>query len=131
LRIGYGIGEESLIAFLERTKQPFSVNMMALIAAQAALSDGVYLKKVLRNNKNGKLYLNKALKELSLEFIPSEANFLLVKLGKEAEEITKKLFEEKVLVRWMGAYGLPDFIRVSVGRTDENRRFIEALRRVI
>jgi histidinol-phosphate aminotransferase len=129
LRIGYGIGEESLIAFLERTKQPFSVNMMALIAAQAALSDGVYLKKVLRNNKNGKLYLNKALKELSLEFIPSEANFLLVKLGKEAEEITKKLFEEKVLVRWMGAYELPDFIRVSVGRTDENRRFIEALRR--
>ena len=131
LRVGYGIGEESLIAFLERTKQPFSVNMMALIAAQAALSDGAYLKKVLRNNKNGKVYFNKALKELSVEFVPSEANFLLVKLGSEAENITKKLFEEKVLVRWMGAYGLPDFIRVSVGTVDENRRFIEALRRII
>jgi histidinol-phosphate aminotransferase len=131
LRIGYGIGEGSLVSFLERTKQPFSVNMMALIAAQAALSDGVYLKKVLRNNKNGKLYFNKALKGLSVEFIPSEANFILVKLGKDAEAITKRLFEEKVLVRWMGAYGLPDFIRVSVGRMDENKRFIEALRRVI
>ncbi len=131
LRIGYGIGEESLIAFLERTKQPFSVNMMALIAAQAALSDGAYLKKVLRNNRNGKLYFSKALQELSIESVPSEANFILVKLGKDAEAITKRLFEEKVLVRWMGAYGLPDFIRVSVGRMDENRRFIEVLRRVI
>jgi histidinol-phosphate aminotransferase len=129
LRIGYGIGEASLIAFLERTKQPFSVNMMALIAAQAALSDGAYLKKVLRNNRNGMLFFSKALKELSVEFIPSEANFLLVKLGKEAEGITKRLFDEKVIVRWMGAYGLPDFIRVSVGRMNENKRFIETLRR--
>lgn len=131
LRIGYGVGEGSLIAFMERTKQPFSVNMMALIAAQAALSDGAYLKKVLMNNKNGKLYFNKALKEFSVEIIPSEANFLLVRLGKDAEAITKRLFEEKVLVRWMGAYGLPDFIRVSIGRMDENRRFVETLRRVI
>ena len=131
LRVGYGIGEESLVAFLERTKQPFSVNMMALIAAQAALSDSAHLKKVLRNNRNGMLFFSKVLKELPVEFIPSEANFLLVKLGKEAEGITKRLFDEKVIVRWMGAYGLPDFIRVSVGRMNENKRFVEALRRVI
>lgn len=130
LRVGYGIGERSLISFLERTKQPFSVNMMALIAARAALSDNAYLKKVLKNNQKGMHFFYEALRELSVEFIPSEANFLLIKLGKEAEGITKKLFDEKVVVRWMGAYGLPDFIRVSVGTMNENRRFVETLRRV-
>jgi histidinol-phosphate aminotransferase len=131
LRIGYGIGEESLISFLERTKQPFSVNTAALVGAKEALLDEDYLKKVLNNNRKGKKFLYDAFKELSLEHVPTEANFILFKIGKEAETLCKKLFEEKILVRWMGAYGLPEYIRVSVGRTEENRRFVEAMGKML
>ena len=131
LRVGYGIGEESLISFLERTKQPFSVNMVALAAARTALTDEQYLKKVLNNNRKGKRYLYASLKGMSLQFIPTEANFILIRIGKGAERISKKLFKENILVRWMGAYGLPDYIRVSIGRTKENTQFIEAMRRAL
>lgn len=131
LRVGYGIGEESLISFLERTKQPFSVNMMALIAAKAALGDERHLKKVLDNNRRGKQFFYDTLKELGLNFLPSEANFVLIKMGAEAEAVTKRLFEKKILVRWLGGYGLPDYIRVTIGTADENRVFVEALKRVV
>jgi histidinol-phosphate aminotransferase len=131
LRVGYGLGEKTLISFMERTKQPFSVNMVALIAARAALSDDDYLKKVLENNRKGKQYYYDALKKLNLEYIPTEANFLLVKLGPEAETITKTLFDKQILVRFMGAYGLPDYIRVTIGTAEENSRFTEALKRLL
>jgi histidinol-phosphate aminotransferase len=131
LRIGYGIGEESLVSFLERTKQPFSVNTAALVGAREALLDEGYLRKVLDNNRKGKKFLYNAFKELSVEYVPTEANFILFRVGKEAEALSKKLFEQKILVRWMGAYGLPDYIRVSVGRAEENRRFIEAIGRIL
>ena len=85
LRIGYGIGEESIISFLERTKQPFSVNMMAIIGAKAALTDQKYLKKVLDNNRKGKRFLYTSLKSLSIPFIPTEANYILMQIGPEAE----------------------------------------------
>lgn len=131
LRVGYGLGEASLMSFLERTKQPFSVNMVALIAARAALSDNEHLKKVLENNKKGKQFYYKVFEELSLEYVPTEANFLLVKLGPEAETITKKLFDKQILVRFMGAYGLPDYIRVTIGSMEENTRFINTLKRFL
>jgi histidinol-phosphate aminotransferase len=131
LRVGYGLGEKSLISFMERTKQPFSVNMVALIAARAALSDNDYLKKVLENNRKGKQFYYKTLQELSIEYVPTEANFLLIKLGPKAEAITKNLFDKQVLVRFMGAYGLPDYIRVTIGTMEENSRFIEALKKLL
>jgi histidinol-phosphate aminotransferase len=131
LRVGYGLGNAALISFLERTKQPFSVNMVALVAAQAALKDEAYLKMVLANNRKEKKFLYDGLKGLSVEFIPTEANFILMKLGPQSESISKRLFEEKILVRWMGAYGLPDFIRVTIGRANENKWFIEVLARLV
>ncbi len=131
LRVGYGICEASLASFLERTKQPFSVNIIALIGAKTALKDEKHLEKVLNNNKKGKIYLYSALKELSIEYVPTEANYVLFRIGKGAEAITKRLFEEKILVRWMGAYNLPEHIRVSIGRTSENMRFIEALKKIL
>jgi len=131
LRIGYGVGEEFIISFLERTKQPFSVNMMAIIAAKAALMDQKYLKKVLNNNRKGKRFLYTALKSLSIQFIPTEANYILMRIGPQAESITKQLFDEKILVRWMGAYNLSEYIRVGIGTTDENKLFVEALKRIL
>jgi len=131
LRVGYGLGERSLMSFMERKKQPFSVNMVALIAARAALSDNDYLKKVLENNRKGKHFYYDILKKLNLEYVPTEANFLLIKLGPAAEAITKKLFDKQVLVGFMAAYGLPDYIRVTIGTMEENNRFIEALKKVL
>jgi histidinol-phosphate aminotransferase len=131
LRVGYGLGEKTLVSFMERTKQPFSVNMVALVAARTALSDNDYLAKVLENNKKGKQFYYNVLEELSIEYVPTEANFLLVKLGPVAETLTKKLFDKQVLVRFMAAYGLPDYIRVTIGTTEENARFIEALKKLL
>ncbi len=131
LRVGYGIGQVAVMSFMERTKQPFSVNMVALIAARAALSDTDYLKRVLQNNSREKQIYYKTLKEKSVEYVPTEANFILIKLGKQAEQITKKLFEKKILVRFMGAYNLPEYIRVTIGTPEENQRFMDALMRAL
>jgi len=131
LRIGYGVGERSVISFLDRTKQPFSVNVMAISAAKAALMDQKYLKKILNNNRKGKKFLYKALKALSVEFIPTEANYILVKIGSTAESVAKRLYEEKILVRWMGSYNLDEYIRVGIGTMDENIVFVEVLKRIL
>jgi len=127
LRVGYGIGESSLISFLERTRQPFSVNTIALAAAKAAIEDGDHLEKVLDNNRKGKQFFYNAFKHLSLDYVPTESNYILFKCGERAETLIKKLFEEKILARWMEPYGLRDYIRVSIGKMEENERFIEAL----
>jgi histidinol-phosphate aminotransferase len=131
LRIGYGVGEESLVSFIERTKQPFSVNMMALIAAKAALADEGHLSKVLDNNRNEKAYFYDCFKALRLAFLPTEANFVLVKIGPDAKAVASQLFDKKIVVRWLGGYGLTDYIRITVGTPHENKAFIEALKRVI
>jgi histidinol-phosphate aminotransferase len=130
LRVGYGIGEESLVSFVERTKQPFSVNMMALIAAKAALADESHLSKVLDNNRQGKAFLYDSLKTMGFEPVLSEANFILTKVGPQAEAVARRLFEKRIVIRWLGGYGLADYVRVTVGTMDENKRFIEALRRI-
>lgn len=131
LRVGYAIGDPMLISFLERTKQPFSINLIACLAARAALKDTARLKKVLDNAGISRQFYYDALAEMSLEYIPSEANFVLVRIGDKAEEITRRLFDRKVLVRFMGSYGFPDCIRISFGTPRENQRCIEELKRII
>ncbi|MHB8109485.1 MAG: histidinol-phosphate transaminase [Syntrophorhabdaceae bacterium] len=127
LRVGYGVGDPMLASFLERTKQPFSINLIACIAARAALKDNIRLKKVLDNTRSSKQFYYDALTKMSLQYIPTEANFVLIRVGDEAEDLTRKLFDRKVLVRFMGSYGFPDFIRISFGTPYENRRCIEEL----
>jgi histidinol-phosphate aminotransferase len=129
LRVGYGIGHTSLVSFIERTKQPFSVNMMALIAAKAALGDQRHLASVLDNIREGKEYLCDAFTALGFKFLPSEANFVLLRVGPEAETLTKRLFDKKILIRWLGGYGLAEYVRITVGTRDENRTLVEALKK--
>ncbi len=131
LRVGYGIGDTELVSFLERTKQPFSINLIAILAARAAVKDQPRLAAVLANNRSAKSFYYESLKALALEYVPTEANFVLVRLGPRADEITKKLFDRKVLVRFMGAYGLPNSIRISFGTAYENTRCIEELKRLL
>jgi histidinol-phosphate aminotransferase len=131
LRVGYGIGETSIMSFLERTRQPFSVNTIALAGAKVAIEDSAYLEKVLENNRKGKRFFYNAFKELSIDYILTESNFILFKYGKAAELLIKRLFEEKILARSMDPYGLPDYIRVSIGKMEENKRFIETLKKML
>jgi histidinol-phosphate aminotransferase len=131
LRVGYGLGNSTLVSFLERTKQPFSVNMIALIAAKAALGDEQHQKKILGNILAEKKYLYDSLKVMNLDYIPTEANFILIRIGDQAENIAKRLFEKKILIRWLGGYGLSDCIRVTIGTSRENKMFIDALKRMI
>ena len=131
LRVGYGVADTSIASFIERTKQPFSVNMMALVAAKAALSDDSYVAKVLESNRQGRDFFYSLFAELGLTFVPTEANFVLVHIGPDAEGLTKKLLGKKILVRWMGAYELPEYIRVTVGTMEENKTFAQGLRSLL
>ncbi|HVN25650.1 MAG TPA: histidinol-phosphate transaminase [Syntrophorhabdales bacterium] len=131
LRIGYGVADASIASCIERTKQPFSVNMAALTAAKAVLADENYVARVLESNKQGRDFFYSLFKELGLSFLPTEANFVLVRIGPDAEGLTRRLFEKKILVRWMGAYELPEYIRVTVGTMEENMVFARALRSLL
>jgi len=131
LRIGYGIGSKEVVSFLSRVRQPFSVNSLAIRAACAALEDEAHFERVVKSVIKGRRYLSRWLAELGIEFVKSEANFLLVKLGDEAERIQKELLNRNLAVRWMGAYGLGAYVRVTVGRAEENKVFIDTLRELL
>lgn len=131
LRIGFAISDPTIISLIEKARQPFSVSTVAIVAAKAALEDKAYTLKILNSISAQKKVLYEKLKEIGVEFVRSETNFLLVRVGKNAEEITKKLYERGIVVRWMGPYGLPEYIRVTVGKKGENEMFIEALKRIL
>jgi len=101
---------------------------MALIAAKAALADEQYVARIMDNNEQGKRFFYDLFNELKLSFVPTEANFVLVRIGPDAEGLTRRLFDNKILIRWMGAYKLPEYIRVTVGTMEENRIFAEGLK---
>jgi histidinol-phosphate aminotransferase len=127
LRIGYGLGHPDLIASLEKVRQPFNINSPAQHGAMAALDDDEHLQRTRQNNLNGLNYLEQALREMRLRFVPSSANFILVKVG-DGQRIFTELQKLGVIVRPMAGYQLPEFIRISVGTPAENARCIDALR---
>ncbi|MCX7857825.1 MAG: histidinol-phosphate transaminase [Deltaproteobacteria bacterium] len=131
LRVGFGLTDERIASFLERVRQPFSINVIAFVAAKVALGDSDYVKKMITTILKEKRSLYENLEKIGLDYVPSESNFVLVKLGKKAEEVADKLFLEKIVVRWMGPLGLPEYIRVTVGKREENVRFIHTLKRII
>jgi histidinol-phosphate aminotransferase len=130
LRIGYAIGDKEIVDLMHRVRQPFNVNAAAQWAALAALDDHEHVERTLKVNREGKAYLSQQIARLSLEQVPSEANFILVRVG-DGEEFFKRLLRFGVIVRPMGAYDLPEYIRVTVGTREENVRFIECLKEVI
>ena len=130
LRIGYGVAPKELIAMMQRVRQPFNVNAPAQWAAMAALDDSDHVQRSLDANRQGLEYLQGQFKKLGLPFVPSYGNFILVRVGK-GQEVFKQLLSQGVIVRPMGGYKFPEHVRVTVGTMDENRRFIEALQKVI
>jgi len=126
LRIGYGVGPAELVAALERIRQPFNVNVLAQVAALAALDDDDHVERSRRVNREGMLFLEGEFTRLGLAYVPSQANFVLVRVGAGAE-ICERLLRRAVIVRPMGGYGFPEHVRVTVGTAEENRRFVDAL----
>ncbi|KAA3651160.1 MAG: histidinol-phosphate transaminase [Proteobacteria bacterium] len=126
LRVGYGLAHPSVTDLLNRVRQPFNVNSLALAAATAALGDDEFLAKSADLNRRGMAQLTDAFKALSLEWIPSWGNFVTVKVG-DGDAVNRKLLAQGVIVRPIGGYGMPQWLRVSIGLPEENARFIAAL----
>ncbi len=124
LRIGYGVGPAELIDYMNRVRQPFNVNSLAQVGALAALSDEAHVTKSIETNVSGIEYLTQEFTKLGFECVPTEANFFLVKVG-DGAGIYNELLKEGVIVRPMAGYGMGDYIRVTVGLPEENRRLIE------
>jgi len=131
LRIGYGIAEAQLVSCLNKIKGPFNTNFLAQIAALSALDDDEHVQKSLVTNQEGLAYLHRELDTLGVEYLPTQANFFLMRIGENALSVYESLMQEGVIVRHMTGYGLQHYLRVSVGLASENKKFIHALKKVM
>jgi histidinol-phosphate aminotransferase len=134
LRIGYGIAQNNLTDLLNRIRQPFNVNSLAQAAAIAALGDHEFLKKCYDLNQAGYAQLTQAFDQMGLKYIPSSGNFVLVKVGDQADsgpKVNLELLKAGVIVRPVGNYGLPEWLRISIGLPEENEVFIKALKNIL
>lgn len=130
-RIGYGIMDAGVAEILNRIRQPFNVNGLAQVAAEAALDDQEFLSKSVEITHAGIDYLTRELTDLGLDVLPTQSNFLMVDLKTDATAIFKALLPHGVIVRSMRSYGFDTFLRVNAGTDRENRSFISALKTVV
>jgi histidinol-phosphate aminotransferase len=130
LRIGYGLAHEELIRLLQKTRQPFNVNSISQAGALAGLQDDAYQAKTREVVWQGRDFLQAEFRQRNLEFVPSVANFILLKVG-NGKEVFQQLLQRGMIVRAMDEYKLPKWIRVTVGTPEQNRRFLEDLDRVL
>ncbi|MBY4945788.1 histidinol-phosphate transaminase [Cupriavidus respiraculi] len=130
LRVGYAVAQPALTDLLNRIRQPFNVNSMAQAAAVAALGDAAFLRKSAELNREGKAQLVAAFDRLGLQYVPSSGNFVLVRVGDDDDagaRINLALLKQGVIVRPVGNYKLPQWLRVTIGLPEENEAFIKAL----
>ena len=130
LRIGYALSSPEMADLMNRARQPFNVNSLALAAAEAALAQTDYVAESAALNRSGMAALAAGLQRLDLQALPSQGNFLCVDLGKDAAPVCAALLRKGVIVRPLAEYGLPNHFRVTVGLPEENQRFLDALAQV-
>jgi len=130
-RVGYAISHPKIASLLNRIRQPFNVNLLALAAATIALNDQYYLEKSIIANRWGMQQLIDAFQSMNLAFIPSVGNFIAVQLPSTGLIIYEKLLREGVIVRPLANYQMPYHLRITIGTQEENSRFIQALQKVI
>ncbi len=130
LRIGYGIGHPELVASLEKVRQPFNLNSVAQAGALAALDDTEHLKQTRANNAQGLEHLQSAFRQMGLQFIPSSANFVMVRVG-DGQRVFEGLQKRGVITRPMAIYQLPEWIRITVGTPEETARCLSALKSIL
>ena len=131
LRVGYALSSPQVADVLNRVRAPFNVNSLALAAACAALDDADYLAASRRTNDAGMAQLEAGFRRLGLSWIPSKGNFLAVDFGRDAAPINQALLQAGVIVRPVAGYGMPTFLRVSIGTEAENARFLSVLGQVL
>jgi histidinol-phosphate aminotransferase len=127
LRVGYLVAHPGVVAVVERLRESFNVNNIALAAAEAALGDDEHLANARAFNRSERNWLGDALVRRGYRVLPSQTNFVMVDLGRDSAELERHLFERGVVVRPMGGYGLPQTLRISVGSRAENQRLLDAL----
>jgi len=130
LRIGYGLGTQSMVSVLQKTRQPFNANAIAQAGAIAGLLDVEHQRKTRELTHEGRAYFEEQFALMGLEYVPSQANFVLVRVG-DGNEVFRALMAKGVIVRAMASYQLPEWIRVTVGTPAQNRRFIAELQEVL
>jgi histidinol-phosphate aminotransferase len=126
LRIGFALAQAEATDMLNRLRHPFNVNTLAQVAALAALADDAFLEKSYQVNRDGLAQLQNAFKHMNLEYVPSFGNFVLVKVG-DGMAVFNQLLRAGVIVRPVANYGLPQWLRVSIGLPHENERFLTVL----
>lgn len=131
LRIGYGIAHPDLCDLFNRIREPFNINSIAQAAATACLKDKVYYRNVAKKINTQREFLYDRFNQLKINFQPSSTNFILVDVAQDASDVAKKLMQNGVIVRDMSPWGMGQFIRVTVGTKEENRKFIEVLEKVL
>ncbi len=130
LRIGYGIGHPELIAAMEKVRQPFNINAICQAGALAALDDTKHVERTRKNNTRGLKFFAREFRRLKLEFVPSAANFVLVRVG-DGARVFNEMQKLGVIVRPMGGYALPEWIRISIGTSKENQRCLDAMKQTL
>ena len=136
LRVGYALSSVAVADLLNRIRQPFNVSRVALAAANAALADQDFIEKTRLNNQEQMRWLEKQFDALGLGFIKSHANFIMVEIEVEMEDINaaaiyQALLEQGVIVRPLAGYGLPNWLRITVGIAEDNMRLIDTLRSIL
>jgi len=126
LRIGYAVARPEVADLMNRVRQPFNVGNLGLVAAIAALGDHLFVAESYDLNRRGMEELVAGLKQLGLEHIPSHGNFVTF-VAPDASRVNRRLLEQGVIVRPLGGYGMPQHLRVTIGREAENQRFLAAL----
>ena len=130
LRIGYGIAPAELADVLQKCRQPFNTNAVAQAGALASLRDGDHPRRTKQVTDEGRTFLQNAFARLGLEYVPSHANFVMVKVG-DANQVFRKMMAQGVIVRSLASYQLPEWVRITVGTMDENHRCLATLARVL
>ncbi|MHC9510111.1 histidinol-phosphate transaminase [Kangiella sp. M94] len=128
VRAGYAVANEEITGLINRPRQPFNMNSLALAAAEAVLDDHAYLQKALDVNKSGMQQLISAFDELGYDYIPSVTNFITVDMKQAAGPLYQQMLEQGVIVRPVGNYEMPNHLRISIGLEEENAKFIRVLR---
>ena len=130
LRVGYGFSHPRVVDLMNRVRQPFNVSDIAQAAATAALHDHEFVEQSTLLNKQGMKALTEGFRRLGLSWIPSHGNFVCVKVG-EGAAVFQRLLRQGVIVRPVAAYGMPEYLRISIGTESENARFLAALETVL
>jgi histidinol-phosphate aminotransferase len=130
LRVGYAFASPDVADLMNRVREPFNVNSVALAAAAAALEDHEFVARSCEVNRSGMRQLVSGLEQLRLEFIPSYGNFVTFRVA-NASRVFQRLLEAGVIVRPLGGYGMPEHLRVTIGLDTENARFLESLAQAI